>query len=95
MSITAIVTVSISILPIRLCLKLVLEGAERGGTTDALKLAFDVVIEMLVCGSVCAAAAAGWSARVVIVIHGRGGAWGGVTGDRGVEVAAVADGAGG
>lgn len=95
MSVTATVAVSISILPFRLCLKLVLECGERGGTTDALKLALDVVIDMLICFSVCASAAASCSASIVIVVHGREGAWGGVAGDRGVEVTAVADGAGG
>jgi hypothetical protein len=61
-----------AILPLSLRLKFVFECSKRGRTTYALQLALNVLIEMLVCGSVrrkrgCTATAAAWSTGVLVV----------------------------
>jgi hypothetical protein len=68
MSITAIVTVPIFIsIPILSpSLKLVFKRTERGRATNALKLALDVVVQVVISSSIRASAAAGGSAVLVV-----------------------------
>jgi hypothetical protein len=61
-----------AILPLSLRLKFVFECTKRGGTTNPLQLALNVLVEMLVCSSVrrkrgCTATAAAWSTGVLVV----------------------------